>query len=127
MDEEDIQDEDDLNVLLGLEGVKEPGDDKGFISPEFTANSNMQIILLSTLACVIVIGVAVIAVVYVMRKKRKYSRERMNEDPTDIEPPPYQAHKINYLPTSFRRTGGTSLHRCPTKLTCSPLQLPVIF
>ena len=42
------------------DGVKGAGDHKGVISPEDTANSSMQIILLSTLACVIVIGVAVV-------------------------------------------------------------------
>ena len=97
LDEEDKQNIHDLHVLLGLEGANDGkktetnGNLKGS-----KREVDLQMILFSTFACITIIGVAVIAVVYVMKKKRKYLRERLNEDLTDLgtrrisEPPPYQ-------------------------------------
>ena len=97
IDEEDMQDLHDLHVLLGLEGSKEEKKTETSANlKEEKREVGMQMILFSTFSCIIIIGVAVIAVVYVMRKKRKYSRERLNEGLGDLrtrrisEPPPYQ-------------------------------------
>ena len=97
VDEEDKQDMHDLHVLLGLEGSNdEKKTETSGNLKEGKREVGMQMILVYTFACIIIIGVVVIAVVYVMKKKRKYFRERLNEDLTDLgtrrisEPPPYQ-------------------------------------
>ena len=97
MDEEDMQDLHDLHVLLGLKGSNEEKKTETSANlKEGKREVGMQIILFSTFSCIIIIGVVFFAVLYVMRKKRKYSRERLNEGLADLttrrisEPPPYQ-------------------------------------
>ena len=53
MDEEDKEDEHDLNVLLGLEDIKEQPTEDNVIDQKEAASSSVQIILLSIFACIV--------------------------------------------------------------------------